>query len=491
MPNIHASRLLLVSGLTLAATLAGCVAGGEPRGRGIVLDGDIGEWREGAAATCDSRFLYLRFTVDGEQYSLQSSPRPVAVFLDTDADPTTGVSRPEGPLAGMGIDVEVQLSPRRDDGRPGRGATILTTDQDGVRTQHKPADFDFAVSPTYASSWYEVRLSRSPRGAALPSKGMGGTGAAAGVVAVLGADGEVDAWADPFRVVFDQEISGEGGAPTLPPAKPGDGVRVISWNIERSSPVSNPEPFRRILAALEPDIVLMQEWEEGDESTVIAWFEAAGMTGWSVRKSEGDLSTGGGVLVASRFPIEPFGAAGLSTGGERGQKPVRFVAGVVRSPVGDILAGSTHLKCCGSKDSPEDRQRMAEAKAINALLRASMGARDLSLRVISGDLNLVGSRPPLDLLRAGLDVDGSDLDIADALVLGDLAYSTWRDPKTDFPPGRLDYVMFSDSTADGSSAFVFDAARLSDRSLATLGLRPEDSAASDHLPVVVDLRPLR
>src|SRR5207248_2624641 len=113
------------------------------------------------------------------------------------------------------------------------------------------------------------------------------------------------------------------------------------------------------------------------------------------------------------------------------------------------------------KDSGEDLTRMAEARAINASFMSAGGAMDHgAMRILAGDLNLVGSRPPLDLLRQGLDVDGSDLTVARPMVLGDTTLLTWRDPPTGYAPGRLDYVTYSKSNAQVLNAFVLDTSRL-------------------------------
>lgn len=468
--------------------LAGCRVAprAEPMGeRDILLDGDIGEWGENEAAWGNEHYLYLRFTIDGEQFSLQAGPKSVAVYLDADGDATTGQVHTEGPLAGLGVDLEAQFSPRTERG-PGRGLKLWTIDAAGTRTPCKASTFDVAVAPTYASSWYEMRISRTPDGSPLAARGLCGLGAVRGVVAVNGENG-IEAWTDRFDIEPGPVCAGGKELSTaFMPARTDGGVRVVSWNIEKSSPIANPEPFRRILRALQPDVLLLQEWEEGDGASVTAWLSAAGFENWAVRKADGDLSSGGGVLVASRYPIDAMGGS-LSMEGGR----VRVAAGVVRTPIGGLAAASVHLKCCGSKDSSEDRKRMSEAKAVNALMSAATPATGATMRVIAGDLNLVGSRPPIDLLRAGLDADGSDLAIADAKVMGDLTYITWRDDATEFPPGRLDYVMYSDASAEAVNAFVFDSARLTSIVLEGLGVLPGDSAASDHCPVVVDLMPVK
>ena len=132
---------------------------------------------------------------------------------------------------------------------------------------------------------------------------------------------------------------------------------------------------------------------------------------------------------------------------------------------------------------------MDEARAISAAFGAASDAANAQLRVIGGDLNLVGSRPPLDLLRSGIDVDGSDLDVVDPKVLGDRSFYTWWEEGNEFSPGRLDYLLVGDSGANVANAFVLDTTRMSDESLARCGLDKTDCAASDHRPMVIDLIP--
>ena len=56
-------------------------------------------------------------------------------------------------------------------------------------------------------------------------------------------------------------------------------------------------------------------------------------------------------------------------------------------------------------------------------------------------------------------------------------------------PVRLNFIVYSDSTAEVRQAFVLDTGRLTGDALAGAGLRRADRAASDHLPVVVDIAP--
>ena len=68
---------------------------------------------------------------------------------------------------------------------------------------------------------------------------------------------------------------------------------------------------------------------------------------------------------------------------------------------------------------------------------------------------------------------------------------TWYDAGNTYTPGRLDYLLYSDSVAEAANSFVLDTSKLSEAALARLGLDATDTAASDHLPVVLDVKPLR
>jgi endonuclease/exonuclease/phosphatase family metal-dependent hydrolase len=503
---VRGSSLALLAGLALFAGvggLAGCNGSGPAapppdtasgavgeRVR-IVLDGDVSDWPIESAAWIDDHYLYLRFTIQDEQFTLQSASKTLAVNLDLDGSAATGRTSTEEAFADLGVDMEVQFSPKKEGGGTERGTAIFAVASDGTRTPLNKLDFDFVTVPSFASSWYEARISRTPEGEPpIVAGGLLGPGTIKGVVATLDGEGRVEAYADPFQLESPSRCIGGRKLSNLDvPAKPGGAVRVVSFNVLRSKPVQEPETFRRILRAIEPDVILFQEWDEGDASVIRSWLTAnlSDIGTWDVSKPEGDMSQGGGVAVASRFPIETIGPAVTREGG----RPVRAAIAAVQTPAGLLLATSVHLKCCGTKDSREDRQRMEEARAVAQRIGVISKELRPAMVVVGGDLNLVGSRPPLDVIRSGIDLDASDLTIAESWVFGSNAIYTWREDGSEFAPGRLDYVMFSDSTADAVQSFALDTNRFTDEALARLGLDRTDSAASDHLPVVVDLLPIR
>lgn len=467
----------------------------------VTIDGDTHEWPANVAALSDEHFVYLRFTISGEQFTLQAAPFTTAIYIDADASDLTGHRMNEPALSGMGIDLVVLFSPPQQkqlSGKPGFGAAMYALDSAGNRTPLSLGDFDIVFAPTYSSSWYEMRISRTPdNSASLPLTGLLGSGTLRGVEAVLDERGSIIASSEVFSVTTDAICQGGRKLQSLDiPAKPDNSVRVVSWNVERSKPINEPAPFARIFKAIAPDVILIQEWEEGDQVVVQNWFNThlPSSQPWRVEKSPGNMATGGGVLIASRFDLTPM-PSDIITCTYRNDKgvddtrPVRIVGATINSPIGTMLVGSTHLKSRGSKDSIEDRRRMAEARAINKAFSEYAAQTQPNIRVLAGDLNLVGSRPPLDLMRASLDTDGSDLSVVDAAVIGDAALYTWRNDAETFTPGRLDWIVYSDASVKAANAFSLDTRRLADDALARMGLTRTDSAASDHLPVVVDLRP--
>jgi endonuclease/exonuclease/phosphatase family metal-dependent hydrolase len=107
--------------------------------------------------------------------------------------------------------------------------------------------------------------------------------------------------------------------------------------------------------------------------------------------------------------------------------------------------------------------------------------------ILGGDFNLNGSTRVMDISVRMLDNDGSALTIAQPPVLGDeeLFYTFGISGLR----SRLDYITYSDKSLEVANAFVLDTAILDPESLAAMGLQASDSAATDHLPVVVDVYP--
>ncbi len=481
---------LTLSGLTGCKSRGGAASrtvGASSGARGVVvLDGKFSDWPAGVSTMADADWVYFRVAVEGGGKPLQAADTTLALWLDADDNPATGAQMPSPKVAAaIGVDLAVEFSPQDGAGRATPGIAVYAFGENGAKIGLNQAQLDLSSAPTTVATDYEIRISRHPDATVAPvlSKLLGTAGHARGMF-VLIEKGKVVGWSDPVQFSIPALGAGKGKPVSEAdlPQKPAGAIRVLSYNVLKNSPEKNGNPFSRIFEATRPDIILLQEWDT-NQATAQAWFTAmvTGEARWNAVIGEG-----GDVLIVSPYPIAPLTHGPVTAAGA--DKPVRFASAVVKTPAGDVAVATVHLKCCGTVGSSEDLKRIAEATAVQTALSSAMGNDGSRLRLITGDMNLVGSTTPLEKIAAGLDFDGSPLMAADPLVLGDGAEYTWSDEKEKFPPGRLDYVLYSDSQATVMNSFVLDTRRLGDRSLARMGLARTDSAASDHMPVVVDIK---
>lgn len=483
---LAALSLTALSGCKSSGRAGASRAGNTGTGKGlIVLDGKFTDWPAGAATMADADWVYFAVAVEGQTMPLQASDTTLALWLDADDNPGTGVQMPAPAIAAaLGVDLAVEFSPQDGSGHATPGVAVYAYGEKGAKVGLNQAQLELAAAPTTAAAAYEIRISRHPDAAVAPvlAKLLSNAGRARGMF-VLIEKGKVVGSSNPES--FALPPLGAGSKPVSEsdlPQKPAGSIRVLSYNVLKNSPEKNGNPFSRIFEATKPDIILLQEWDT-NQATAQAWFTAmvTGESRWSAVIGEG-----GDVLIVSPHPISPLTHGAVTAAGA--EKPVRFASARVKTPAGEVAVATVHLKCCGTVGSSEDTKRIAEATAVQAALSSAYGTDGSALRLVTGDMNLVGSTTPLEKIAAGLDFDGSPLAAANPLVLGDSAEYTWSDEKEKFPPGRLDYILYSDSKATVLNSFVLDTRRLTDRSLARMGLARTDSAASDHLPVVVDFK---
>lgn len=457
-----ATLVVLLAGLGPAACTRR--AGGEAA---PVIDGRFEDWPPGVLARADDEYLYVRLALP-EERTLQAAGEPLVVRIDPAV--TLVFSPPES--EGQGVAV-----------RAAAGAASA-----GASLGH--AAVDLVVAPTVAAREFELRVAREVAGRPDLTAAL-----AEGTVRVTAAiergDGSV-AWRSPVHELRLPPLSAHATpAPaTLPAAAAGE-LRVVSWNVYLAKPREEPEAFARVLLALRPDVVLLQEWDGATGAELAAWFDAhvPGEPPWQAL-----TSAGWGVAVVARGPWQRLGPERIARPDEapadprRGDAALRLAAGVAATPLGRVCAASLHLKCCGAASGAQDAARRAETRLANQVLAAALGEAGDCVRVVGGDLNLVGSDVPLANLRAGLGSDGRALAVAETTVLGDGAVYTWSQRWSRFSPGRLDYLLYDAATVTAVRAFVLDARRLDQPTLAAAALTRADAAASDHLPLVLDLR---
>lgn len=529
------------AGVALLVAVAGCAANDAPEPVvSVWTDGSFEDWAGVPAAVTDPhgdappgspvdlaavsvqddpRFLHLLIDV-GDTVTVQGMPGSVEVVLDADGDPGSGES-----FGGVdGADLVVVLSRQADPvaDRHGFGVGVRRMGADGPGEIEGAASVGLLVSPTHSSDRFEVRVERRAVVDGSGAWAVAGVGdAVAGRLRYVRAGVLVDE-----MPVFRHTVTTDAeGNPALlgadATARARGAFRVVTWNVSDGRFRDRPAAFQRVLSALAPDVVLLDEVYAEVTVTELARF-GEGIGGRDGAGWEWWLAEGGG---RQRTVV---GARGLELRGEQGLNRVEHEPGALEgwlrevgnepeaprmppparlaraeadgglSATGawvtlegrEILFVPVDLQSAGYDGSPRDRLRELQARTLNRAVAAVLADHPDAGLVIGGDLNLVGSARPLAAVRSGLGGDGGDLAVARLSRLRDRSLATWRSTREGdpFSPGRLDYVLYRGSALEVERAFVFDAADLSSAALEVLGVRESDTLESDHLPLVVDFR---
>jgi endonuclease/exonuclease/phosphatase family metal-dependent hydrolase len=309
-----------------------------------------------------------------------------------------------------------------------------------------------------------------------------------------------------------------GGAVVLPRdhvlarRAPGD-LRVVSYNIWHDSIFQagsdRQQRFVRVARALDADVWALQEVHARPEDAERLFDRLLPLPAgrhWHARYAAT-------CLTVSRYPILSHRYRTPHAAKMVGLSLVDLPDDRYRRDLYVVHAGFT---CCGGPANDPVRQR--EADQVAAWLRdVKVPGQPWTLAagtpiVVAGDLNIIASRAPVRTLVEGdihdeatfgpdaaPDWDGTALADPEPrhLARGSETW-TWRSDGSGFPPGRLDYVLFSDSVLQAVHAFVLDTVALTVDERRDAGLRDTDVVLGpgrlgegyrwDHLPVVVDFR---
>ena len=298
-------------------------------------------------------------------------------------------------------------------------------------------------------------------------------------------------------------------------------LRVVSYNVLWDTIFSDvdavqADKFERVFTALDPDILNLQEIGNpfcssctpktaADVQSLLNTLAPISGGTWHVHQGSDNV-------IASKYPLS-LTATDTSPGGGR-QQAIALVDLPDADFASDFYFMNNHYKCCGSVGSGEDAQRQRQSDAIVNWLRDARtpgGNVDLSPGTpfaVLGDLNMVGSLQPLNTLLDGNiideatygtdsvpDWDGSHLTDARPVHNGSGTDEyTWRNDNSQFAPGVLDFIIYSDSVLDVGNQFVLNTVAMSTAERVATGLQEFDitvdlvGATYDHLPLVVDFR---
>ncbi|MEN1680921.1 MAG: choice-of-anchor Q domain-containing protein, partial [Planctomycetota bacterium] len=187
----------------------------------------------------------------------------------------------------------------------------------------------------------------------------------------------------------------------------------------------------------------------------------------------------------------------------------------------DLYLMNTHFRSGEGAFEESVRQQQADA-LVNWMRDARTGGGFVDIpadtpMVVVGDLNTVGGPQVLDTLLTGdiinqgtygadspPDWDGTSLADANPLhnAVGPDDYTFRRGTVDGRIEARIDYIVYTDSVVDTGNQFILNTRAMSPSELAATGLQQfdvliddtfssEDNLRYDHLPVVVDFRPMR
>lgn len=450
----------------------------------IILDEDFSDWTDDMLVYSDSlddnqssinfgklyvnddeEFIYFLLEV-GTEINLQDN-NSINLFIDTDNNSSTGLSKD-----GIGVDFQFTFGERR--------GKYYFSNGSSVNVFHD--DIELINSPTVTSDRFEFCIYKSSviSGNILyPSDNI------KIIVEDTGSDrlpdlGSVDYTMKKNLIEYKSYSISKLNE---------DHLRILSYNVERDSPFDNNKKvyFERIIKAVNPDVIGFQEIYDHSAAEVKNFVQ-------SILPDETWYSSNAvpDIIVVSKFPVKKS----AQTDGNG-----IFLFDLRPKYDSDLFFISAHPPCCTN-----DIERQEEIDAFMAFLRDSKnGTNSIPIEentpiVIVGDMNLVGLKRQQTTLITGdifyngiygvdFNPDWDETALADSkpITTNTNTTFTWFSESSSFFPGRLDYVVYSNSVLEKENGFSLFTRALPADSLTKYNLQKEDVVnASDHLPLVVD-----
>jgi len=448
----------------------------------IVIDGLFDDWQEVPVTIMDSEgdynyddwaelkitndddFIFFKISLHSEETLLQDWNN-FFLYIDADRDSLTG-----HPYRGLGVELAWHFGNR----------TGQYFEQDGIIDLWQN-DITLRQAPTVTGTEFEIAIARGSFVLSDPDS-----------IAVIfssifdAGDYMPDSWGG---VVYQLDTIVVGPAEPILLEK--TGTRLVSYNTLNTGILEQDRQakFQRILQALNPDIIALQEHSEWNEigDIISSWFpEDTWYQGYTFR----DL------VVLSKYPI--INQANLISS-------ERTMCALLQTddPINPyLLILNSHFSCC---DNDDDRQEQVDelVQVLREWRLNDNGPFELpegTPMFHVGDFNFVGYREQIETVSAGdiqdeatygidypLDWDGTAItDLFSRHTHKRMAY-TWRSDGSSFNPGKLDYVLYTDSNLSILNHFVLNTLAMPDSVLYEWELEAEDTnEASDHLPRIVD-----
>lgn len=426
---------------------------------------------KGLWISCNKRYIFLKIKISSE-INIQN-PNSLVMFLDTDNNTETGKH-----IHGIGADIEWNF------GYNG----VFHFFQDSLTISHH--DIGLVTSPTVSSTQFEIAFNRHAElygHKIFPRESF--------QILFIDNSEDIDFISEGTSVVYSFN---DGMLPSIKPLslrkQNPQHVRILTYNILEDGFLdsSRIKSLERIIRAVNPDIMGFQEIFNNTAEQTAAIIESIlplnNQQQWYYSKVDPDI------IAISRYPITSTYVLPGNNGA--------FLIDLKRKYSNNLLLIIAHPPCCN-----RNVERQLEIDGLMAFIR-DIKVKNSIIKLeqntpilIIGDLNLVGYAQQLKTLLTGDIVnadqfgnsfmpDWDETPFADMLprhIASPFTY-TWYEEKSSFTPGRLDFMIYSDSVMDVGNSFVLFTLGISENSLDMYALQAQDVVvASDHLPVIADL----
>lgn len=514
MREVLLGAAILLAASSLHAEPVAADSGEKSTLRAITMDGDFSDW-EGVApladgssstvppgnirfgrlwATNDQDYLYLKFEVGRETIWQEPASfgggNDIRIIVDGNAFTTSGAN-----VEGIDANFELELGERN----------LRVNFSGSNSSNYNLSRAEIIGLPTHSSDTFEFRIPRTIR--PFNSNINLITGSRIRIVLRDGTTGN--------RLPANGSIVYNMAAGEVPPPDPisfermdaGD-VRVLVHNAEDTSPADpdRAEAYRQYLRAMQPDIICFQEiYAPTDPSrpdVTLRWtpLQARTFVASVLDPSPGDqwhAAGSGDNVTISKWPI-------IATAGTN-----RFLAAHIDMPdeisLHNLVIFNAHTPCCqnnSGRDSVHDEISSMWRDLLNGVGPFPIEPDTGVLMV--GDFNMVGFVRQLETLRDGRIINPGRFGPSFSPARGNgsltnvpLRHShvrvnyTWRRlgpvVYSNFAPGKLDYIFFSDDVMTLRRNFVLDTATVPPATLAQYNMDQDLSVdASDHLPLIAD-----
>ena len=416
----------------------------------------------------DDRFMFLKIEVDREITLLENNP--LVLLIDSDNDISTGYD-PDN----TGAELRWLFGNRQ-------GSFHTSSATHAIQFQH----IRLRTAPTVTSDMFEIAI-----GSDTHPNGFTPLFQADTITIHIRGDGDSHAAGE---YTFDPEPVPSPDPIPLDRFDVSD-LRVLAFNAWNDKLFNDQftDEYRRILQALDPDIIAFQEiWDHDAEQTAQRMeflFPGGDDFQWQAVKLDR------GNVTVSKYPVLESWHILV---GEQMSNQHRLTATLIdlqETYHSNLLLVNVHLRCCSGGENHRWNEIAALADFINdarkdgGLLQLAEGTPI----ILAGDFNLVGSSGQLAAIETDIiDWDGSGFERVRARQTEKRMHYTWRNDYGSFSPGKLDYIFYSGSTLSLKNKYTLQVEEMSPEQRALYGLADGDTkTASDHLPHVADFELLQ